>query len=312
MLDGSVVVIGNFDGVHPGHQAVIAEAKRLEPGLPLVVVTFWPHPVSVLHPDAPPMLLTSLDGRVEKLMAAGADRVEVIDFTRETAALSPTDFVAKVLTPLNPVRVVVGENFRFGDRALGTVGTLRELGAGAFEVTALALVKYGDEEICSTLIREALRVGDVTRAAHHLGRPFRFRGLVVHGDHRGRTLGFPTANLLVPDGIACPANGVYAGWMWRRDGLDEKGSLIVDGSLPPRWPAAISVGTNPTFLDRGLRRVEAYVLGRDDLELYDAPVTVEFTEHIRPMVRFNSKEELLARMNQDVVETRRILGLEAY
>lgn len=308
-MSSATVVIGNFDGVHPGHREVLAEAKRRQPGLPLIVVTFWPHPVSVLRPEVGPMLLTSLEARIELLTAAGADRVEVIDFTPEFATWSPSDFVERVLLPLDPAVVVVGENFRFGHRAAGNVGTLRELAAGRFEVEGLALVRFGDEETCSTRIREALAAGDVAHAAEHLGRPFCFRGVVTHGDRRGRTLGYPTANLPVPDKLACPADGVYAGWVTRRDGLDAHGEALPSGEPSPRWPAAISVGTNPTF-DGLSRRVESYVLDRDDLELYDAPISVEFTARIRGQVRFTDIDELIDKMAEDVQECHRLLGVD--
>jgi len=305
-VGSSVVVIGNFDGVHPGHREVLAEAKRRQPGLPLIVVTFWPHPVSVLRPDAGPMLLTSLEARIELLSAAGADRVEVIDFTREFATWSPSDFVERVLLPLDPATVVVGENFRFGHRAAGTLDTLRDLSAGRFEVDGLPLVRFGDEETCSTRIRQALTVGDVAHAAEHLGRPFCFRGVVTHGDRRGRTLGFPTANLPVPENLACPEDGVYAGWVTRRDGLDAHGESLPSGSDAERWPAAISVGTNPTF-DGVSRRVESYVLFRDDLELYDAPISVEFVARIRGQVRFTDIDALVVQMADDVAKCRDLL-----
>ncbi|MGV8907931.1 MAG: bifunctional riboflavin kinase/FAD synthetase [Propionicimonas sp.] len=306
-MSAAVIVIGNFDGVHPGHREVLAEARRRQPGLPLVVVTFWPHPVSVLRPEIGPMLLTSLEARIELLSAAGADRVEVIDFTPEFANWSPSDFVERVLIPLEPATVVVGENFRFGHRAAGNVGTLRELAAGRFEVDALALVRFGDEETCSTRIREALATGDVAHAAEHLGRPFCFRGVVSYGDRRGRTLGYPTANLPVPGNLACPADGVYAGWVTRRDGLDAHGEALRAGSEPERWPAAISVGTNPTF-DGESRRVESYVLDRDDLELYDAPIAVEFIARIRGQVKFTDIDELIAKMAEDVARCHELLG----
>ena len=295
-MSRSVVVIGNFDGVHPGHRAVLARARELEPELPLIVVTFWPHPRSVLRPDAPPMLLTSLEGRIDLLQQAGATRVEVIDFTPEFAAWSPERFVDDILLPLEPARVVVGENFRFGRDAAGTVTTLRELSGGRFTVDALPLVTYGDEETCSTRIRQALEAGDVRRAREHLGRPFRFRGVVVAGDRRGRLLGFPTANLRVPAERACPADGVYAGWVRRRDVKKAEW-----------WPAAISVGTNPTF-DGVQRRVESYVLDRDDLELYGVPIVVEFTDRIRGQIRFDGPDALIAQMTDDVARCRTILA----
>ncbi|MGC3954127.1 MAG: bifunctional riboflavin kinase/FAD synthetase [Propionicimonas sp.] len=307
-MERSVVVIGNFDGVHPGHRAVLAEARSREPGLPLIVVTFWPHPVSVLRPEVGPMLLTGLDERIELLTAAGADRVEVVTFTREFAGWSPQRFVDDILLPLNPARVVVGANFRFGHRASGTVDTLRELAAGRFEVEGITLVRYGDEETCSSLIRQALADGEVARAAEHLGRPFSFRGIVSRGDRRGRELGFPTANLPVPADLACPADGVYAGWLTRRDHRGPHGEGLPEGARPQRWPAAISVGTNPTF-DGHERRVESYVLDRDDLELYDAAVVVEFTERLRGQIRFTDIDELIVQMADDVTRTRRLLGL---
>ncbi|MBN9104906.1 MAG: bifunctional riboflavin kinase/FAD synthetase [Propionibacteriaceae bacterium] len=309
-MGSSVVVIGNFDGVHPGHREVLAEARRRRPHLPLVVVTFWPHPVSVLRPDAPPMLLTSLEGRIELLTAAGADRVEVIPFTREFAAWSPAEFVERVIVPLDPALVVVGENFRFGHLASGNVDTLRELSRGRFDVDGLPLVRFGDEETCSTRIRDALAAGDVAHAAEHLGRRFRFRGVVAHGDRRGRQLGFPTANLPVPEYRACPADGVYAGWVIRRDGHDAHGRPLPEGQEPERWPAAISVGTNPTF-DGPDRRVESYVLDRDDLELYGAEIVVEFVARIRGQVKFGDIDALVAQMYADVAECRRLLADQA-
>ena len=306
LVSETVVVIGNFDGVHPGHVEVLAEAHTRRPDLPLVVVTFWPHPVRVLRPERAPMLLTGLDDRIALLRAAGADRVEVVNFTPEFAQLSPEEFVTQVLLPLHPALTVVGENFRFGHRAAGTVDTLRELGRGRFEVDALKLVRFRDEETCSTVIRDALAVGDVAHAAEHLGRPFRFTGVVAHGDHRGRELGFPTANLPVPDELACPADGVYAGWVSRLDGRDAHGAPLPDGVDAPRWPAAISVGTNPTF-DGVQRRVESYVLGRTDLELYGAPIAVEFIARLRGQVRFEGIEALIVQMNSDVRRSREIL-----
>ena len=306
-MSESVVVIGNFDGVHPGHVEVLAEAHARRPDLPLVVVTFWPHPVRVLRPEQAPMLLTGLDDRIALLRAAGANRVEVVDFTPEFAQLSPEQFVTEVLSPLHPALIVVGENFRFGYRAAGTVQTLRELGRGRFEVDALKLVRFRDEETCSTTIREALAAGDVAHAAEHLGRPFRFTGVVAHGDHRGRELGFPTANLPVPEELACPADGVYAGWVTRLDGLDAHGEPLAEGQGAERWPAAISVGTNPTF-DGVQRRVESYVLDRTDLELYGAPIGVDFVARIRGQVKFESLDALIKQMDADVAATRDLLA----
>ena len=303
----SVVVIGNFDGVHPGHQQVLAAAREAEPGAPLVVVTFWPHPMAVIRPDGAPKLLTNLEDRVALLRRAGADEVRVLEFTRELSQQGPEQFVEQHLLPLDPVRIVVGENFRFGHRASGTVGTLADLGRGRFEVTGLPLVHVGDEETCSSAVREALEAGDVRHATELLGRPFRFRGSVSHGDKRGRELGFPTANLPVPKEYACPADGVYAGWVTRLDGLDAHGAPLPDGQEAPTWPAAISVGSNPTF-DGHDRRVESFVLDRDDLELYDAPIAVDFCARIRGQVKFTGIEALIEQMDADVAAVRTALA----
>lgn len=303
----AVVVIGNFDGVHPGHKAVLREARASQPDARLVVVTFWPHPLSVVRPEAAPPLLTRLSERIALLEDAGADEVRVIDFTPEFSAWTPQRFVDDIVAPLHPRRVVVGENFRFGHRASGDIDTLRSLGEGRFDVTALPLVTHGDEETGSTLIREALASGRVEDAAAHLGRPFRFSGVVQTGDRRGRELGFPTANLPVPQGLACPADGVYAGWVTRLDDRDAHGHPLPPGQTAPRWPAAISVGTNPTF-DGVEHRVESYVLDRTDLELYGAPIAVDFMARIRGQVRFTGIEALIEQMDDDVERTRRLLA----
>lgn len=291
----SVVVIGNFDGVHSGHQKVLAEAAR-DTDHPLIVVTFWPHPVTVLRPEKAPKLLSSLRGRIELLKQAGAHEVRVIRFTDEVADMSPEEFVHRFLLPLNPVRVVVGENFRFGRHASGDVGTLAELGEGHFEVRPLPLSMIDQEISCSTAIRSLLAEGDVATAAQHLGRPFRFRGVVVVGDQRGRELGFPTANLSVSREMIVPADGVYAGWVTNLDDL---------GSAP--MPAAISVGTNPTF-DGVDHRVESYVLDRTDLELYGSEIAVDFIERLRGQVRFDGIDALIEQMGKDVEATRRALA----
>ncbi len=291
----TVVAIGNFDGVHVGHREVLRRAQAQAPDLPLVAVTFWPHPMTVLRPDAAPELLCDLPARIDLLKRAGARQVRVVEFTERVARWSPEQFVEQVLVPLHPCVVVVGENFAFGHRAAGDVTTLRELAAGRFRVVALPLVS-DDAAFSSSRVRRELAAGDVEAAAEVLGRPFRFSGIVVMGDQRGRTLGFPTANLTVPRGHACPADGVYAGWLTRLDDPDAE-----------RWPAAVSVGTNPTF-DGAERRVESYVLDRDDLDLYGAPVGVDFVARLRGQVRFTSRDDLVRQLDQDVADTRRVLA----
>ncbi len=303
----TVVTIGVFDGVHLGHQQVVAAVKARADalGLPAVVVTFDPHPSEVVRPGTHPSMLTSVRRRVELLRAAGADAVVVLPFTKELSLASPEEFVQKVLVgDLHVAEVVVGSNFRFGHRASGTVDTLRDLGATlGFTVDALDLQLAADAsaEVCSsTAVRSAVAAGDVERAAELLGRPHALEGTVIHGDHRGRELGYPTANLQVePAGSAVPAHGVYAGWLVRGTG--------------ERLPAAISVGTNPTF-DGQERRVESYVLdhdptgGPDDLDLYGEEVLVEFAARLRPMLTFTSVEDLVVQMAADTEQARALLG----
>jgi len=291
----TVVAIGNFDGVHLGHREVLAAARALRPGASLVAVTFWPHPMVVLRPDAAPELLCDLSERIGLLRHAGADEVRVVEFSRRIADWSPQEFVEHVLAPLHPATVVVGENFRFGHRALGTVETLRELGAGTFDVVALPLVS-DVTALSSTRVRHSLAAGDVEAAAAVLGRPFRYTGIVVMGDQRGRTLGYPTANLTVPQGHACPADGVYAGWL----------TCLENADAAP-MPAAISVGTNPTF-DGVERRVETYVLDRTDLELYGCRIGVDFITRLRGQVKFDSLDDLIVQMDADVAAAREVLG----
>jgi riboflavin kinase / FMN adenylyltransferase len=291
----TVVVIGNFDGVHRGHVELIHLARESEPGARVVAVTFWPHPMSVVRPDQAPLLLTTLERRKELLGNAGVDDIVVVHFTPEVASWSPAQFVDAVIRPLHPARIVVGENFRFGFRASGDVSTLAELGAGEFKVQAVTLVTDGTQPSSSTLIRRAVAEGDFGRVRELSDNVFRFSGVVVRGDHRGREMGFPTANVPVPLGLAVPADGVYAGWVTR-----------LDIPSAARWPAAISVGTNPTF-DGVERRVEAYVLDRDDLELYDVEIAIDFYARLRGQVKYAGKEALIKQMHTDVEEARHLL-----
>ncbi len=298
----SVVTIGEFDGVHRGHQLIVARAREMAGrlGLPVVVVTFDPHPAEVVRPGSHPPLLCTARRRSQLLAGLGVDAICVIPFTLEFSRLGPDEFVRAVLVDrLHAAAVVVGENFRFGHKAAGDVALLAELGE-KYEFTAegVPLLTEHGVTISSSQIRALLADGDVAAAARDLGRPHRVEGVVVRGHQRGRALGFPTANLETLPYTAIPADGIYAGWLV---------SLDIDGSQLARWPAAISVGTNPTF-DGTDRTVEAYALDRDDLDLYGAHVAVDVTERLRPTVRFDSVAALVEQMHQDVAQARQVLA----
>jgi riboflavin kinase / FMN adenylyltransferase len=297
----SVITIGVFDGVHRGHQRIVAKAveSAAELGLPVVVITFDPHPDEVVRPGTHPPLLSTPRREWELLASLGVDAVLIIPFTLEFSRLGPDEFVRAVLVDrLHAARVVVGENFRFGHKAAGDVGLLTELGEKYdFTTQGVPLAAENGVTFSSTGIRAKLADGDVAGAAHDLGRPHRVEGVVVRGHQRGRALGFPTANLETPAHTAIPGDGIYAGWLARLD---------TDGSELTRWPAAISVGTNPTF-DGRERIVEAYALDRDDLDLYGDHVAVDFVSRLRPTVKFASVDELVAQMRADVDDARRVL-----
>ena len=294
-MSGSVVCVGVFDGVHRGHRSLIAQA-RVEAdraGLPLVAVTFWPHPAAVLRPADAPKSLATIDGRVELLRAAGADDIDVLRFDEDLAALTAEEFVQRELLDRLGARVVViGENFVFGAHAAGNVEVLRELGSTlGFEVLAVPL-ESDSEPWSSTLIRRQLAAGEIAEANRILGRPYVVEGEVVHGDHRGRELGIPTANLRPEGNPVIPADGVYAGW------LDAGGE---------RMPAAISIGPNPQFAGED-HRIEAYAIDRTGLDLYGQQVRVEFIDYLRPQAVFPGVESFMAQVWADVASAREIVG----
>ncbi|PZG16509.1 bifunctional riboflavin kinase/FAD synthetase [Nonomuraea aridisoli] len=296
----AVVTVGVYDGVHLGHQRVVGRtvAVARERGLRSVAVTFEPHPDEIVRPGARPPRLTNMRRRIELLTGLGIDEVEVVGFTPELARETPDDFTQGVLAErLRAAVVVVGEDFVFGRDASGDVEILRTLGEKYdFEVEVVPRL----DDVSSTAVRELLAAGDVETAAARLGRPHRVEGIVVRGYQRGRELGFPTANVETPQHTAIPADGVYAGWL----------QSVPVANLPTlyegqRWPAAISVGTNPTF--EGVpRTVEAYALDRDDLDLYGAHVAVEFAARLRGNTRFDSIDALIAQIHDDVAATRRL------
>lgn len=289
--DGTVVSIGVFDGVHRGHQALVRQAAELARarGLPLVVVTFDPHPMVVTRPGSAPQSLASLDDRVAMLTAAGADEVDVIRFDAELSHHTPEEFVQAVLVDRLCARaVVVGANFRFGANASGDIHTLSELGSSYGFDVVVAELQADSAPWSSTRVREALANGDVVEAAAVLGRNYRLAGVVVHGDQRGRTLGIPTANFRLSGNPVVPADGVYAGWLW---------------AVGERFPAAISVGSNPQF-DGQDRRVEVHALGRTDLELYGEDAQAEFAAFLRAQATYDSLDAFMAQLQVDLAQAR--------
>jgi riboflavin kinase/FMN adenylyltransferase len=298
-----VATFGNFDGVHRGHRAVLSRlvAEATHRGIASVAVTFDPHPAAIFHPEGGFDLIAPGRLRDELMEGTGLDGLLVIDFTEEFAQQTAEEFIVHTFVETLGVQaLVVGEDARgFGRGYTGDVDTLRELGARhGFDVVVLEDLGEG-ERWSSSAVRRHLAAGEVAEAATILGRPHRMTGTVVHGAHRGRDLGYPTANLAADSLGLVPADGVYAGWLTR------VGKPVDD---PERTlPAAISVGTNPTF-DGTVRTVEAYVLDRTDLELYDEQVGVEFVERIRPTLRFDSVEALLEAMAGDVETCRRVLA----
>ncbi|WP_314195664.1 bifunctional riboflavin kinase/FAD synthetase [uncultured Arthrobacter sp.] len=307
----SVVTIGNFDGVHRGHQQVLSQLIRTARlnSAKSVAVTFDPHPALVHRPESAPELIMGLHDKLQALGELGLDAILVMKYSLELASLTPEEFVGSVLVDsLHASHVVIGHDTRFGKGNSGDLNTMQELGE-RFGFEVLIISEFGsegfplhddggtDRRCSSTWVREALREGDVDTAAAVLGRAHRMRGEVVHGAARGRDLGFPTANLSSDASGLIPADGIYAGWL-----VDEAGT---------RWPAAISVGSNPTF-DGVSRQVEAHVIDRpqeriEDFDLYGQTVVVEFVTRLRGMVAYRGPEALVEQMRQDVLQTHDIL-----
>lgn len=295
----SVATIGIFDGVHLGHRAVVGAtvAKARELGAAAVAITFDPHPVTVHRPETFQTLLSGITDRLELLAEVGLDATLLITYTEEFAQLSPRDFVKQYfLDTLGVAAVVIGEDTRFGRDNAGDRHLLAELGEEfGFQVEVIPdVADVAQRRWSSSWARELIQSGQVEKAAAILGRPHRMRGEVVRGEQRGREMGFPTANLAPSATGAIPADGVYAGWLIRATG--------------ERLPAAISVGTNPTF-DGENRTVEAHALWRMDLELYGEEIVVEFTHHLRPTLRFDSVGALVEQMTKDVTLAGNVLGV---
>jgi riboflavin kinase / FMN adenylyltransferase len=273
------VAVGTFDGVHLGHRRVIEGSDS--------VLTFDPHPVSVVAPQHTPRLLTTPDRKAELLAGLGVEEMVVIPFDKGFAERSAQSFIDDVLVgALGASRVSVGENFRFGHRAQGTPEMLSA--DGRFETIVHPLLEMDGEIVSSSHIRGLLQAGEVRQADRLLGAPFTISGEVVHGDERGRTLGFPTANLIPDEALAYPGHGVYA--------------TLADGR-----PAAVSIGVRPTFQTGRAELIEVYVLDFQG-DLYGRTMAVEFLDRLRGERRFESAEALVEQMGRDVARTREIVA----
>ena len=298
----TVVTIGAYDGVHLGHLAVINQVKELAAGehARSVVLTFDRHPAEIVRPESAPQLLTSPEQRLELLEATGLDATVVLHFDEAQSKESPESFIERVLIENLAVKiVVVGQDFHFGSHREGNVRLLEAYGRSHdFFVEPVQLVERSDgveEPISSTAIRRALAGGDVEVAARMLGRPHEVRGIVVMGDQRGRLLGFPTANVEVPNAVCMPADGVYAGWYRRPDGSAH--------------PCAINLGRRPTFYEHADHSLlEAHLIDFDG-DLYGQHARVQFVEHLRPQQRFGGIDELVSQLGRDIAATRGIFGL---
>lgn len=297
---GSAVAVGTFDGIHVGHQALLLETCRQAENLGAtpVVAIFDRHPASVVRPESAPRLLTELGQRISLLGQAGIELCYVVRFDEERSLQEPEQFVDEVVIgALNAKAMVMGEDFHFGRRRRGDTALLANLEATyGFKVLAIPLVSLPNlgGPVSSTRVREALARHDIELASALLGREHEVRGVVEHGDHRGRTIGFPTANVAVPGDVMLPFDGVYAGWYERSD-----------GSL---WPAAINLGRRPTFYDEnGLRLLEAHLLDFDD-DLYGERAKVRFGRWIRGEVKFPGIDALVEQLHRDVKTARAMLA----
>lgn len=301
MSPPSAVAIGVFDGVHLGHQEILAKVtgQATQDYLLSTVLTFEPHPAFLLRPESAPQLLTDLPRKLSLFEQCGIERTVVLEFNEQVAQISPESFVQDFLVDsLNARAIIVGEDFHFGNSRAGTVDTLRQESAThGFEVEAVGLYSLpsAPEPISSTAIRRALAGGRVSEVAKMLGRPYAIEGEVVEGDKRGRTIGFPTANLPVSHDRAWPADGVYAGW------FTDEGQI--------RRPCAINIGRRPTFYRHAEHStLEAHVLDFDG-DLYGQVVEVEFADFLRSERRFGGVDELKEQLAKDILKCRVILGL---
>ncbi|WP_062301271.1 bifunctional riboflavin kinase/FAD synthetase [Demequina subtropica] len=312
-LGPAVVTLGNFDGVHRGHQAVleamVADARAR--GHVALAMTFDPHPKAVHDPAHTPELITGVDDRIERLAATGLDGVLVVRYTLDFARQTPEEFVRDYLVRgLRASCVVVGRDTRFGRGNAGDVETMRALGAGlGFAVDIIddaCAVSESGRRWSSTWVRELLEAGDLPGANDVLGREHRIRGIVIHGDALGREIGFPTANLDHSAGMI-PRHGVYAAWLTV---LDARGNTRAAELVGERMPAAVSLGMNYTVGGTDLR-VEAFAIDRTGIDLYDTEVALDLVEWRRPMLDFGSLDALIAALGEDVDWCREVLAIRA-
>ncbi|MCL1790781.1 MAG: bifunctional riboflavin kinase/FAD synthetase [Peptococcaceae bacterium] len=291
-----VLALGNFDGVHIGHQALLRRGMEYasSAGLPLVVLLFAPHPQVVLRPERPFCCLTDLEEKMRVLSNFGVDEILVYPFSQEYAALAPREFVVQTLVPLSPVHIVVGYNYTFGERARGRAEDLAGMGSEwGFGVDIIPEQRLGDMRVSSTDIRQALDQGNAEGAARMLGRSYRLWGVVEEGNRRGRDLGFPTANLRVVPDVVVPRSGVYVGKVIGRE---------------ESWDAVVNIGRNPTFADEGShgKRVEAHLLGFQG-DLYGQVLGVDFLTRLRAEKKFASGVQLAEQIRMDIGSARRFL-----
>jgi riboflavin kinase/FMN adenylyltransferase len=303
------LTIGNFDGLHRGHQSLIAQLQRTaaednRPGACTALMTFDPHPLALFRPQMPLQLLTSPQERVELAGDLGVDIGIIHPFDRTTAGLSPREFMQMLVTHLGLAALVVGPDFALGRNRSGTLDVLTQLGKELnYRVVVINPVSYKGEEVRSLAVRQHLSTGDVIRAAQLLGRPYSVPGVVIHGDRRGRTIGVPTANLQTPSDRMLPADGVYATWTW----LGRPGHSR-------RFASATNIGVRPT-VDGSQRRVETHLFDfpppDESGDLYDHELTVQFIEWLRGEERFANLDALVAQIQSDLVQARQILAADA-
>lgn len=285
--------IGYFDGLHRGHQILIEEAKMLaaEKELETALITFDPDPWTVIHNKTHVKHLTPIKEKVRIAESLGIDYLITIEFTKDLSKLSPVDFIEKILVPLNVKTLICGADYKFGYRGKGTIEDLKKYGHYYFDTHVVALDRVNEQKIGTTAITQAILNGNIEQANHLLGRPYTISGFVIGGQHRGREIGFPTANMDVVDEYVIPKQGVYAGY------VEVKGKI---------YQSVMNIGHNPTFNTTEHLSIETYILDFDEV-IYGEIIKQSFIKHLRDELKFDSIDELVEQMHQDVREARKIL-----